>query len=296
MAGGSTLPRRALGRQLKAFRERKGLSQGASARIMETSPQTYGRLEEGRTTKVTDLALNALADAFGCEIDERRLLLDLAQEIRTASKDNRGWWQAFTDAIEVGFSHYLSLEEAAKREISCQTTIIPGLLHTPEYRRAITWAACPESSSEEIERTIEVAARRQTLLTRDGFEFEAYLLESVLYAQVGSPMIMAEQLGRLLELSELPNVDIRIIPLKAKNPIGLVARSFILLDFPPLPTSGMGEPPVVYIEGLVGDLYLENVEQVGKYSDVVRQLQAVALSKSESRDLISATEKEWRQQ
>ncbi|AHH16510.1 putative DNA-binding protein [Nocardia nova SH22a] len=294
MAGGSTLPRRALGRQLKAFRERKGLSQGASARIMETSPQTYGRLEEGRTTKVTDLALNALADAFGCDNNERRLLLDLAQEIRTASKDKRGWWRSLADAIPMDFNHYLSLEEAAEREFSWQTTIIPGLLHTTDYRREVTWAAHPQSSPEEIERIGDITTRRQDLLTRDGFRFEPYILESVLYGQVGSPAVMGEQLGRLLELSELPNVDIRIVPLKARHPIGLVARSFVYLEFPPLPSSGMGEPPVVYIEGLVGGLYLESDPEVGKYSDVVRQLQAVALSESESRDLISAAESDWR--
>ncbi|MGI5220060.1 helix-turn-helix domain-containing protein [Nocardia sp. CA-290969] len=82
MASGSTLPRRALGRQLRKLRERAELTQAAAARVAEVSPQSYGRMEDGRPTKVTDLALNALANTYEATDTERQLLLGLSREIR----------------------------------------------------------------------------------------------------------------------------------------------------------------------------------------------------------------------
>ncbi|MCX0275588.1 helix-turn-helix domain-containing protein [Nocardia zapadnayensis] len=102
MSTGSTLPRRALGRQLRKLRERNNITQAGASRIAETIPQSYGRLEDGRRTKVTDLALNALANAYGASNSERRLLLGLAQEIRAASASGSGWWRSYADAIAQG--------------------------------------------------------------------------------------------------------------------------------------------------------------------------------------------------
>jgi transcriptional regulator with XRE-family HTH domain len=88
------------------LRERNGISQAAAARIAETSPQTYGRLEDGRITKVTDMVLNTLANAYRVTDAERRLLLELAQEIRVTASTGAGWWRAYADAItQVGGHH-----------------------------------------------------------------------------------------------------------------------------------------------------------------------------------------------
>lgn len=169
MAHGSTLPRRALGRQLRKLRERAGFTLSAAARVAEISPQSYGRIEDGRQTKVTDLGLNALANAYEDTDEERRLLLDLAREIRATTTAGGGRWRAYEDAISSGFDHYLSLEEAASWETNWQTTVIPGLLQTREYRRAMDWSLNPHKPTEEIERSLDVTVRRQTLLDRKSF-------------------------------------------------------------------------------------------------------------------------------
>ncbi|GGL34900.1 hypothetical protein GCM10011588_57020 [Nocardia jinanensis] len=138
MASGATLPRRALGRQLRKLRERNDINQAEAARIAETSPQTYGRLEDGRITKVTDMLLNTLANAYKATDAERRLLLALTGEIRTSGASGGGWWRTYADSMATNFDHYLSLEDAANWVTSWQTTLVPGLLQTREYRRAIT--------------------------------------------------------------------------------------------------------------------------------------------------------------
>ncbi|MGW6336088.1 helix-turn-helix domain-containing protein [Nocardia rhamnosiphila] len=291
MPPGSTLPRRALGRQLRQLRERNGLTATAASRIAETSPQTYGRLEDGRITKVTDMLLNALANAYGATDSERRLLLSLAQEIRTSSASGGGWWRAYADALATDFDHYLSLEDAANCVTSWQTTLVPGLLQTREYRRAITWATSPDTSSEEVERMLDMAAKRQYLLEEERFRFEALLAEGVLHYQVGNPEIMVAQVQHLLDRSE--QVDIRIVPFRAKNPSGLIAAPFVLFSFPPLLTSKLQEPPVAYVEGLAGDLYLEREAEVSRYSHEADKIRHVALPRSASKDLMLRAMKEW---
>lgn len=293
MAAGSMLPRRALGQQLRKMRERNDMSQAAAARVAETSPQTYGRLEDGLVTKVTDLVLNALSNAFRATDEERRLLLDLAVEIRTTTASGAGWWRAYSDAIAQGFDHYLALEEAATWVTSWQTTVVPGLLQTREYRRALTWALLPNGSPAEVERQLDLVTERQNSLEREGFRFEALLYESVIRRRVGSSSVISEQIGHLLELSEAPGVEIRVVPFGEANPVGLVANSFVLFSFPPLPTSRLGTPPVAYMEGLTGGLYVERDAEVSRFSREASLIRRVALSPMASRDLMLRALKEF---
>lgn len=291
MAMGSTLPRRALGQQLRKLRERNEISQAAAARIAETSPQSYGRLEDGRITKVTDMALNALANAYRATDDERRLLLDLAREIRVSPASGSGWWRAYSDAVAQGFDHYLVLEEAANHVTSWQTTVVPGLLQTYEYRRALTWAMLPNGTPDEVERQLALFAQRQNRLGSDGFRFEALLSEAVVRQRVGSSSVAAEQLEHLIEQSENPGVDVRILPFREARPVGLVA-SFVLFDFPPLASSGLLAPSAVHVEGLVGELYIEREAEVSEYSRQAAMIRRVALSESASREWMVKTLKE----
>ncbi|MGW6333651.1 helix-turn-helix domain-containing protein [Nocardia rhamnosiphila] len=292
MAHGSTLPRRALGRQLQKLRERAGLTRSAAARVAEISPQSYGRIEDGQQTKVTDLGLNALANAYGATDEQRRLLLDLAREIREASASGSGWWRAYADAMVTGFDHYLSLEEAANWVTTWQTTVVPGLLQTRDYRQALTWATDPDQSPEEVDRTLDVAARRQDLLNNRDFRFEALMSEAVLRYTVGSVAVMEDQVKRLLERADAPNVEIRIIPNTETRPVGLFSRSFHLFSFPPLPRSELQPPPVAFMEGFTGDLYIERDLEVSKYSREAQRIRHVALSASASKDLMLRISKE----
>ncbi|MEU1955807.1 helix-turn-helix domain-containing protein [Nocardia rhamnosiphila] len=292
MANGSTLPRRALGRQLRKLRERAGLTQSAASRVAEVSPQSYGRIEDGRQTKVTDLGLNALANAYEATDEERRLLLDLAREIREATASGGGWWRAYADALVAGFDHYLALEEAANWVTSWQSTVIPGLLQTRDYRQALTWATNPDWSPGDVDRTLDLAQRRQDLLDRPGFRFEALLSEAVLRYTVGSPTVMSAQVKHLLDQSDTSTVEVRIVPNTETSAVGLMSRSFVLFSFPPLPSSKLQEPPVAFMEGLTGDLYIERDLEVARFSREAGRIRHVALSPSASQDLMLQITKE----
>lgn len=291
----STLASRAIGRELRRLRIAKGIGQSRAARIAELSPQSIGRLEEGQNTRITSFQINALCDAYAASDEERRVVLDLAREARAAREGKTGWWRAYLDAVIENFNHYLALEEAANAATFWKLGIVPGLLQTPEYRRAIAWAETPNAPSDEIEKRVELATRRQARLEDPEFSVEVFLAEGVLRNQVGGRGVMEGQARHLAEIAELPNVSIQVLPFDARSILGLLAGSFVLMEFPPLPHSKAMEPPIVYVEGYAGDLYLEREEEVDRYRRVLAELRRVALDGYKSRDFVLAVAKERRE-
>lgn len=137
--------------------------------------------------------------------------------------------------------------------------------------------------------------RRQELLNKNEFQFEGIVSEPVLHGVVGGPAVMADQLSYLLSVAKLPNVTMRVVGQQANDPLGLIAGSFVLFDLPPMRVSGLGQPPVAYVEGYFGRIYLERDSEVALYTRAAERLRRVAYSVDESRDLVLAALKEWEQ-
>ncbi|RDI64144.1 hypothetical protein DFR76_109486 [Nocardia pseudobrasiliensis] len=134
--------------------------------------------------------------------------------------------------------------------------------------------------------------RRQERLTDPNFEFEAIVSEASLRQVIGNRSIMADQLRHLVEIGDRPNVTIRVAPFAIANAIGPVAGSFVWLDFFELRSTKLQEPPVVYVEGFVGDLYLERKVELTQYRDALTRIRRIALDANESRNLILAIARE----
>lgn len=286
MLTGSTLARRALGRELKRLREAKGLYQSQGGKLIGVSPQTIGRMEDGLPTKVSDLYMNVLCDGYEATSEERLVILELALEVRTTQKSGGGWWRSYADELNVGFDHLLGLEEAARRLAVWRGSLVPGLLQTPEYRRTIAWTESPEMPSEQVDKRVEMNASRQTRWQDPNFAMDVVLSEYVLRDQIGGPGVMADQLRRLAEVSQLPNVSIRVVPFTASGHLGSLVGSFVLLEFSKLPATGMIEPPVIFVEGYAGDLYLEREPEVKRYRDAFSEITRVALDENTTRQLM----------
>ncbi|MBF6334121.1 helix-turn-helix domain-containing protein [Nocardia transvalensis] len=290
---GPTVSSRALGKQLQKYRKRAGLSEYAVSKAAETSAQTYGRLEDGLKHNVTNMMINAICDRLQVSNDERRLLLVLAEEVRRERASSGKWWRAQADEISPEFNRYLHLEESARRLTMWNLALMPGLLQTTEYRREIAWAEKPSWTPEEVERSIALMIRRQERLSDPDFEVEAILSEALLRYRIGNNSIMTDQLLHLLEVGELPNVSIRVVPFAVPNTIGPVADSFVWMDFPQLESTKLQQPPVVYVEELVGGLYLEREVEIAQYRDALPRIRRIALGENETRNLILATAREY---
>ncbi|MGK8521533.1 helix-turn-helix domain-containing protein [Nocardia asteroides] len=283
MTTGSTLPRRILARLLRELREAAGIDVETARKAIGVSKQTFWRMETGQPTRINPLFITHLAQMYRVDDATADVLLGLTEE-----SQGKGWWHAYGDAIPKHFDLYVGLEDAAKRFSSYHTMLLPGLLQTAEYRRELHWIEFPGMSPAEVDRRIELHSRRQERLhsKSNPLVLNALIDESVLRRTNGSPEVMARQLLHLVEADHLPNVSVRIVPLAAGRHRGVLTNSFVLLEFPRHPTAKLTEPPVVYIQGFTGALYLEKAEEVDQYRDAYADIQRVALDETASRKLI----------
>jgi Domain of unknown function (DUF5753) len=104
---------------------------------------------------------------------------------------------------------------------------------------------------------------------------------------------MAAQLARLLEVSELPNVAVRVVPFARGMHYGVTSGAFVMLEFPINGTGMPNEPTTIYVEGLAGALYLDKPHEVERYEHAFNQIQRASLSEAASRKLIADTMKGW---
>ncbi|MER7452232.1 helix-turn-helix transcriptional regulator [Nocardia beijingensis] len=286
----TTLPRRLLARRLLELRENAGLTRDKAAKMSEMSSQTLWRLENGQVAMVKKMVIRALCDVYDAGDDDRQALLWLAEEARKT-----GWWQSYSDAMFANTDLFVVLEQAACHVTSFQLTLLPGLVQTADYRRAVAKAFVPALTDDAIDRHIELLTKRQARLQEppDRFSLDVRLSEATLRHQIGGAAVMAAQSGHLAELSGLPNVSIRIVPLNAGSYLGLEAGSFVLLEFPEHPNPSLTEPPVVYVEGYTGALYLDKPDEIDQYQTARSSVESAALSEDESRALLVAIAEEY---
>ncbi|MEU1982980.1 helix-turn-helix transcriptional regulator [Nocardia sp. NPDC019395] len=285
-----TLPRRVLGRRLRELREVAGLTRAKAARSCEMGAQTLWRLESGRNSETKKIIVNALCDTYQASDDDRRELLWLVDESR---KD--GWWQSNPDAITPKAEIFLGLERAACEVFSWQTMTLPGLLQTPAYRRAMWEVSEPLGTSIDPEGEIILLRQRQErLCDRAGFALEVALSESVVRHRIGGCKTMADQLDHLVALGAQPHISLRIVPFDAPNHLGMVSKHFVYLEFPQNLNPALTEPPVVYVEGFTGSLYLDKPTEIDQYQATRASILQVALDEDDTLRLIEATAREYR--
>ncbi|MGV9674982.1 helix-turn-helix domain-containing protein [Nocardia sp. NPDC003482] len=282
-AEGSTIARRALGRQLEKLRKAAEFSQNRAAKIIGISPQTMARLEDGLSVPSTnDLYMNALCDHYNVPDDQRRTILAMAREARASSRNGGGWWRAHMDRPADDFDPRVFLDDAALRLTAWHVILLPEIVQTLDYQRAVAWTACPNLPSREIDERLERSAKRQGRLEDSAFAVEIFLSEAAVREEWGGPAVMAEQRRHLIEIGQRSNVSIRLVPFETRGHLGALVGSFALLEFPLLPHTRFVERPIVHIEQYTGDLYLERTAEVDRYKSAITELRRVALSESDS--------------
>lgn len=296
---GSTISRRAFGKFLRQIREDAGKTALAAGLHIEVSKATLLRLEDGIPTKIATSQLKDLLAFYEATTAVRADALTLWEEVREQSKaqqqqgNSKGFWRPYADQYEAHFPHYLRLESAADRVTTHQLVMVPGLLQTPDYRRSVIRIDEPDLSAVDLERRIELTARRQARLDQPNFQLTVLLSEAVLRHQPAPPEVMAAQLSWLATSGERENFSIRVVPFRVGPHQGLTVQSFTLLEFPPL-DRGLVEPPVVYVEGASNTaVYHERADVVDRYRTTISALTAVALSEQASRDLVLQCAKEY---
>ncbi|GAB2450211.1 helix-turn-helix domain-containing protein [Streptomyces incanus] len=282
MQHGPAVRRRKLGAELRSLRTSAGFTSGEAARLVGWHQSKVSRIETG-TSGVKPADVRLLLDAYGLtDVQLRELLLVLA-----GSDDNGGrhhWWHAYRGVLPPTYRDFISLESQASAMRTLETTVVPGLLQTPEYARAVTEAALEDASEERLDTLVEVRLARQDVLRADPpMELSAVLDEAVLRRQVGGPGVMARQLERLVEAARLPQVRLQVLPFTAGAHIG-VTGPFVIFSF-----SRTSDLDVVVLDHLTSSLYLEWKEDLRAYSEAFNALSIHALSPEDSLDFIAGT-------
>ncbi|WP_442789913.1 helix-turn-helix domain-containing protein [Nocardia sp. CDC160] len=286
----STLPRRQLGRYLRDWRIQAGLTIAEAAKLMEWGASTLQRLEKGNADRIRTIDIQALCRIYGIPAEIAEGLKGLAQQAAVKS-----WWHSYGDLIPENFDVYVGLEASAQ-QLSCyQSELVPGLLQTAEYARALNRLGYPEETAAEVDRRVQLRMQRQAMITRPlrPANIAMVLHESVLRRLVGGARVMAAQVRHLAELSTRTNVALRILPFAAGVPLGLSTGPFVILEFGTDSKGQPVEPPVVYVEGFTGDLYLERQGDVQRYRRALAGLERCALDVQDSRNLLRQVAKEY---
>ncbi|MEV7808631.1 helix-turn-helix transcriptional regulator [Microbispora sp. NPDC088329] len=272
-----TVRHRRLGRELRRLRENSGLTPDAAAKQLGWSRPKVNRIENARTSpSVTDVA--DACDLYGADSATKAGLIQLC---RDASQ--RGWWTAYSDVFS---GSYVVLEAEAAAIRTWEPVLIPGLLQTEEYARALMGPTRPAPDDVELKRRVDARmARKITLLGSSAPSLHALIDEGALRRPVASAGVMRRQLESLIDVGDRPNVTVQVVPLTAGLHVGLDG-AFSVLSF------GEGDPDVGYTGCPGGDVYVEAADQVRGLTLTFEHLAEMALPPDESAALIAAARRD----
>ncbi|MEV5610086.1 helix-turn-helix transcriptional regulator [Streptomyces sp. NPDC052225] len=279
MKYGPAVRRRKLGAELRALRVRAGLTSGEAARLVGWHQSKVSRIETGRSgVKPSDVLL--LLDAFDAQDPRlRELIVALAGAEDTGG---RHWWHAYRGLLPPSYSDFISLESQACRIRTLETSVVPGLLQTPEYARAVTRSVLVGMPERNIDALVEVRLARQDVLRgQPPLQMNAVLDEAVLRREVGGNGILARQLTHLMAAAHMPNVRIQVLPFSGGSHIGITGP-FVVFSFP-----NTTDLDVVVLDHLTSSLYLERKEDLKAYTDAFDALVLHALSPEDSLEFIA---------
>ncbi len=269
---GPTVLRMLLGNQLHRFREAAGVTPDRAGYEIRASRSKISRMENGRVGfKERDVAdLLTLYD-----ITDEEMRAGIVSLVRQANAP--GWWSKYGDVLADWFEAYLGLEAAASVIRTFELQFVHGLFQTEAYARAVTLLGHTTAPAEEIDRRVSLRLKRQDLLTStQPPQVWSVIDEGALRRPVGGRGVMRAQLNRLIEVAELRQVTVQVVPF-GRGGHAAAGGSFTVLRF-----SEPEVPDVVYIEQLTSALYLDKREDVDHYMEVMNHLSTTALTPARS--------------
>jgi transcriptional regulator with XRE-family HTH domain len=258
------------------MREAAELSLEQVAQHLECHRATISRLELGRSA-LRSRDLRHLLTLYGI-IDQDHIDAYVAMA-RTGRQ--RGWWQEYQATLPPTYTDFIALESEATYLRAFQPLLLPGLLQTEGYTRAVTRTLPAQLSDDELDLYVRVRSERRSIIDGGQVRFCGIVSEAALRTPVGGAETMQDQLLHLLKVMQLANVSLQVLPFRAGEHAGLHGP-FVLLSFPL-----ENESDIVYLENLTSSLYLEKPEDVQAYTVVFDSLRSAALSPRDSEAAIT---------
>ena len=220
-----TVRRRRLAAELRGIRESKGKSGDSVAAALKWSPSKISRYERARTG-LRPGEVERLLDYYGITGPRRTLLLGLAEDAV-----QKGWWEEFSDTLSEDYQQFIGLEHEATSIAIWHVDVVAGLLQTEAYARHIisSYSRVEPVAPGMIGRLVRVRMQRQQVLDRDDLQLSVVFDESILKRRIGDDLVMYEQLQRLAQAADWPNLTLQILPLDAQHRV--FGESFVIFGF-----------------------------------------------------------------
>ncbi|WP_069811528.1 helix-turn-helix domain-containing protein [Streptomyces sp. TP-A0874] len=280
----STVLGRRLGGELLKLREERGLKQPHAAEALTSSVAKVAKMERG-WVPVRDPDIRALCHLYDVQepgIIDR--LLKLAKADRERRKA-RGWWNQYPELPDM--VEYVALEDIATSVRTWQFSLVPGLFQTAEYARALAVGNGVWEDPGQIEPFVESRMARQARLTGERpLHVWAVLHEAALHQLVGGRDVMREQLERLLETTQLPNVRLQVVPYSAGAHPGM-SSAFTIVSF-----ADPGALDVVYMDTASSTLWLESESDATHHSGIFDRIARLSLAQRDATNLIERVRRE----
>ena len=263
-----TIRQRELGMRLREFRTAKGLTVEDVARELLCSPTKISRAETGaRHATLRDV--RDLCRIYGVDAEMSAELMELAREARQP-----GWWTKYDD---LKIAPLIGMEQAATAITSFGMYFFPALLQTEDYARAIIRGIAPKIGEDILGQRVEARMMRQKLLQAPKPpKYRVLLDEAVLHRHVGGPAVMKAELDKVLSLMREEKAAVQVIPYEV-GAYGAGDSNFSYLEF-----AGTKLPDLVFVEGLVSQLYLERPDELNRYREALDHLRDEALNPRDS--------------
>jgi hypothetical protein len=275
---GPLLPRRRLGAELRRLRGDRTLDDVAAETLISTSK--HSRLENGQGVP-QPRDIRDLIEHYG--VDRAT-----ADRLRRWMNEGRrqAWWREYSDVLDESLDVFLDYESGASVIRIYQPLVLPSLLTTEAYATRLLTLVNPHRTTEEVAKLVQVRLRRQQILFTD--DADATRLLAVIdeaairrALSTGSPAEARAQLLHLREVSERPNVSLRILPFDAGLHPGVLGM-FIVFQF-----ADNIDRDVVNIEMQSGDRYLEEQSSVLEYLRLFDSVTHRALDETGSRQMLT---------
>jgi transcriptional regulator with XRE-family HTH domain len=271
-----TVRRRRLAAELREIREVKGKSGDAVAAALKWSPSKISRYERARTG-LQPREVERLLDYYQITGPRRAILLGLAEDAA-----RKGWWEEFADSLSEDYRQFIGFEHEASSMAIWHVDVVTGLLQTEAYARHIisSYSRVEPMPPGMIGRMVAVRMRRQQVLNREGLHLSVVLDESVLRRRIGDESVMYDQLQRLVEEADRPNLTLQILPLNGKHTV--FGESFVIFGF-------RDDHDVVITEQMRNSVTLEGERETYLHRIAFQSLSEAALDPAESRAFILET-------
>jgi len=276
VTGGPPVRRRLVGGALRRYRENVGYALEDAARILECDRSKISRIETGQRG-IRPKELRELLTEYGVPAGEQLALVAIA-----GRGGQRGWWHPYADVLSDDDLDYVIMESAASEIMAYEAQLIPDLLQTDDYARAIAAVEPAYLTGQQREDAVAAKAARRQAVLNGSRRLGVVLAEGALHQVVGGAGVLAAQIGHLIELGgDCPAITIQVLPFSAGAHAAAGSGSLTILRFPDAPSLG-----VVYLEALSGGVYLESQADVARHVRAFALLRAAALSPADSARLL----------